>query len=140
MYSDYFNDWDVKPEFKKEFISVFDGWLGEENYHKLDKVTEKEWSSFNILVKSIFDKYHLYIADHENKSCVVIKDINSILSTFKEMMDKEPSQFTKLIVPELNCVITEDWDYTYILWHKNNGAVEKLAPLVKQAGLYQFND
>ena len=140
MYSDYFNDWDIKPNFKQEFICIFDGWLGEEKFYKLDMVTEKEWSSFNIFIKLIFNKYQLYIAEHENESCKKVKDVDSILSTFEETMNKEPSQFTMLIIPELNCAITEDWDYTYILWHKNNGAVENLAPLMKQAGLYHFKN
>jgi hypothetical protein len=40
--------------------------------------------------------------------------------------------------PELGCVVTEEWDYTYIIWHKNNGAVEKLAPFIKKAKLKHF--
>ena len=140
MYSDYFKDKDIKPEFSKEFICIFDGWLGEDDLHKLDEVTDKQWSSFNLLVELIFEKYQLYMPDNENETCAAIKNIKSVIYTYKQMMGKDASQFTQLIIPELNCVLTEDWDYTYILWHKNNGAVDKLSPLIKQAGLYQFND
>jgi hypothetical protein len=42
MYQSYFEDWEVKADFTKEFVSLWDGWLGDESY-KLDLVTESEW-------------------------------------------------------------------------------------------------
>ena len=53
MYNEYFEDWDVKSEFNKEFISIFGGWLGKDNLHKLDDVTEREWGKFNHLLRVI---------------------------------------------------------------------------------------
>jgi hypothetical protein len=41
---------------------------------------------------------------------------------------------------QLGCVISEEWDYTYIIWHKNNGAVEALAPYIKASRLEHFHD
>ena len=63
-----------------------------------------------------------------------------MLSTDEESMNKESSEFTKLVVPDLGCVISEEWDYTYIIWHKNNGAVDALAPYIKAVGLEHFHD
>lgn len=39
-------------------------------------------------------------------------------------MEKDSSLFLKLVLPELGCIISEEWDYTYIVWHQNNGALE----------------
>ncbi|MDN3685571.1 hypothetical protein QW180_26455 [Vibrio sinaloensis] len=57
MYHHCFEGWEVKPEFAKEFISLWSGWLGEENYHKLDEVTENEWQRFNKLIELIGKDY-----------------------------------------------------------------------------------
>ena len=140
MYSTYYNGWDVNPEFIKEFVCIFDGWLGIENSHKLDEVTEIEWSKFNYLIRAISKKYTLYLVNCENEKITPIQDVESIIQPYEVSMNKEGSEFTKLIIPELDCIFTEEWDYTYIIWHKNNNAVEKLSPLIKESGLFKFND
>jgi hypothetical protein len=140
MISDYFEDWKVRSEFKPEFISPWAAWLGEENYHELNEITEIEWSRFNTLVKLIFKGYELYHVNVELKSMLKVEHVESYLPSYKDAMSRDSSKFTRLIIPELLAVLTEDWDFTYILWHKNNGAKEKLSPLIKQAKLFHFNE
>ena len=140
MYSEYFQEWEPKPEFKKEFISLFDGWLGKDNLHKLDEVTESEWLRFNAFIEIISKSYSVAIADSEAKSVHELESIDEVLCTYEESMQKDSEQFTKLVVPKLQCVLTEDWDYTYILWHKGNGALEALKPLITKAGLYHWHE
>lgn len=140
MFSDYFEDWEVKPEYSKEFISLWKGWLGQDNCHKLDEVTEGEWARFNELLRILASDFSLKVANCENQSLTKISDIESVLSSYEESMNKESSEFTKLVIPDLGCVISEEWDYTYIIWHKNNGAVEALAPYIKAANLESFHD
>lgn len=55
-------------------------------------------------------------------------------------MNKEPNDFYKFILLSLNYVITEDWDCTYIIWYKNNGAIENLASSITKAGLFKFTN
>jgi len=141
MYRDYFIDyWEVKPEFKKEYISLWSGWLGKENLHKLDEVTENEWGRFNTFIKLLTKAFIVKLVDCNLETVSQIPNIENLLSGYKESMDKDSSQFTKYIVPELGCVISEEWDYTYIIWHNNNGALEALIPYIKEAGLYHFNE
>ena len=52
MYHSYFEDWEIKSSFSQEFVSLWNGWLGEDSF-KLDLVTEKEWSRFNEFIKLI---------------------------------------------------------------------------------------
>lgn len=139
MFSDYFEEWDVKSEYSKEFVSLWMGWLGQEEYHRLDEVTEKEWSRFNDFLRGIFKDFPLCVANCENQSISKVSDIGTVLSNYEESMNKESSEFTKVVILDLECVITEDWDYTYIIWHKNNGAVETLAPYIQAAGLEHFH-
>ena len=140
MFSEYFEDWQVKPEYSKEFISLWNGWLGKENYHKLDEVREHEWARFNDLLRGLAKVFTLEVANLEMQSLTKVNDIESVLSSYEESMGKESSEFTKLVVPDLGCVISEEWDYTYIIWHINNGAVEALSPYIKAADLEHFHD
>ncbi len=140
MFSDYFEDWEVKPEYSKQFVSLWSGWLGAENCHKLDEVTADEWSRFNDLLRNIANDFELELANFEDQSLIHIVDVESVLSTYEESMSKTSSEFINVVVPALGCVISEEWDYTYIIWHKNNGAVEALDPYIKAACLEHFHD
>jgi hypothetical protein len=140
MFSDYFEEWEIKPEYSKEFVSLWSGWLGAENYHKLDEVTEGEWSRFNTLLRNIANDFELEVANFENQSLTKIVDVESVLSTYEKSMSKNSSEFINIVVPSLGCVISEEWDYTYIIWHKNNGAVDALAPYIEAARLEHFHD
>ena len=140
MFSEYFEEWEVKPEYSKEYVSLWSGWLGKENYHKLDEVTEEEWARFNNLLRGIFKDFVLEIVDCEKQSLTKVGDIESVLSNYEESMNKESSMFTKFVIPDLRCVITEEWDYTYIIWHKANSSVEALSPYIINSGLKHFHD
>ena len=141
MYRDYFNDyWEIKPEFSKEFVSLWSGWLGEESLYKLDDVTENEWERFNTFIKLLSKNYLIELADCNTETTSKITNVENTLATYKQSKDKDATLFSKYILPELECVITEDWDYTYIIWHKENGAVKALLPYIKQAGLKHFNE
>ena len=140
MFNKYFEDWELKPEYNKEYISLWSGWLGEKNLHKLDEVTENEWARFNNLIKNCAKDFAIEIVDCDNQSITKVKEIESVLSNYKESMNKDSSFFSKFVLPELECVISEEWDYTYIIWHKNNGAVEALSSYIKKSGLKHFHD
>jgi len=57
MYREYFKDyWEVKSDFNKEFVSLWSGWLGKDDYHKLDEVTENEWEYFNKWIRLISNR------------------------------------------------------------------------------------
>ena len=55
-------------------------------------------------------------------------------------MRKDSSQFSKFAIPDLQCVISEEWDYTYIIWHKNDGTVDVLKPYILNSKLHHFSD
>lgn len=138
MYEEYCAKYSFKPEFKAEFVSLWNGWLGKDNLHKLDEVTPDEWGRFNIFLRQLSQRYTLFAISHETKSAAKVFDIDSYLSTHEQAMNKESDKFSTFIIQELSCAISEDWDHTYIIWHRAKGEIELLSPLIKACGLEHF--
>jgi len=139
MIDRYFVDHEVRNDFEKEFVSLFDGWLGGQNLYKLE-VTEREWQKFNTLLRMLASKYEIFVVDLGVRSCCKVTDVESIIPTYEEDMNRESAHFTRIIIPELDAIFVEDWDFTWILWHRERGAVHALAPMIVNAGLFHFND
>ncbi|RTY85911.1 hypothetical protein [Flavobacterium sp. GT3R68] len=140
LLEDYFNDYEIRPEFKKEFVSLWKGWLGKENYYKLDQVTESEWERFNSLIRNISKCYKLLLVNLNEKTILEIDDIDKTLNNYNDSMNKPGSEFFIFIIPELDCVITEEFDYTFIIWHKHQNTIEKLKPFILESNLHHFSD
>ena len=139
MFNLYFDGWDVRPKFKTEYITLWPTCLGKDNYHMFDEVTEEEWSRFNSLMKFVSKDYKIGLADCGAGEVTFPKEVEATFSNYKDSMNKDASLFSQYILPELECVISEDWDYTYILWHKDNGAVQALIPYISKANLKHFS-
>jgi hypothetical protein len=139
MFSTYFEEWDVRQEYKKELVSLWPNWLGEDNLHKLDEVTKDEWARFNKWITHLAQDFTIELVDCEKQSITKVADIESVLSSYEVSMNKDSSLFTKLVLPELGCVISEEWDYTYIIWYKDSGVVEALSPYITKNGLKHFH-
>jgi hypothetical protein len=138
VFDQYFEGHEVRAEFKREFISLWPGWLGPAQSHKLDEVTESEWQRFNDLLSLVVKRYRVLLVDLELSQLKDMDDADAISQPYQAAMNKDASQFIRLVIPELGCVLAEDWDYTYILWHNDGAAVAALAPLVEKAGLHHF--
>ena len=140
MIDKYFEDYEVREEFSKEFITLWDGWLTRKNFHKLNEVTQAEWQRFNELLKELFKQFEIYKVNLNDNITQKVEKVEEIIDSYEVSMNKGEFTFTKLIIPELEAVYTEGWDYTWILWHKNNSAVESFKPLVTKSKLFSFND
>ena len=140
MIDEYFVDWEIKPEFQTEFITLWNGWLTRERFHLLDEVTELQWAQFNQLIRALFLEFTLYSVNHELGTCTKVDDIDTVIPSYEEDMNRGEAEFTQLIIPEIGAVLAETWDFTYMLWHKDVDATTRLSPFVKNAGLYHFND
>lgn len=138
MYEQYFSGWDVLPEFQTEYVCLWPHWLDKENYHLLDEVTELEWKRFNEFIEKISKHYKVGVINCTNETVIFPKIIRSTFSTYSESMNKDSLLFSKYILPELDCLITEEWDYTYIIWHKNNGAIDALSSHIRNSKLHHF--
>ncbi|CAH1533356.1 hypothetical protein THF5H11_20003 [Vibrio jasicida] len=88
MIPEYYNNEDeIRSEFNKEFISLWRGWLGGDEYYKLDEVTESEWSRFNQLLKLLHSQYEMYVVNWDNREAKLVDNIDDFLPTYEEAMD-----------------------------------------------------
>lgn len=140
IYDLFFEHGEVRTVFKKEYISLWSEWLGKERLHLLDEVSEEDWQRFNRMLIAAFEAFRVGVANQTVETVEFPAQIEPLLSDHQEAMNKDASQFAQFVIPELDCVITEEWDYTYILWHRGTGALETLKPLFSQAGLQHFSD
>lgn len=140
MFDEYFDGWEIKPSFRREYISLWSGWLGESQLHKLDAVSESEWARFNSLISSISKKYTVGLADCDAETIVFPENVSDTFQTYAQSMQKDASRFTKYVIPHLKAIITEEWDFTYILWYRTEEIVETLSPFIKASKLKHFND
>lgn len=124
MIDQYFEDYEVKDDFHKEFITLWDGWLGRDKFHLLDEVTEKEWLRFHELVKDLFEEFELYKVNLEMGACDKVNSLSEVEESYNESMNKGSGDFFKFIIPELNVVLTEEYDFTWILWYKDISALK----------------
>jgi len=140
MIDRYFIAHEVRNDFEKEFVSLFDGWLGEQNLYRLDEVREQEWQKFNTLLRMLAGKYEIFAVNLGDRSCCKVTDVESIIPTYEEDMNRGSDQFIRIIISELDVIFMEDWDYTWILWYREREAVHALAPMIANAGLFHFSD
>ena len=139
-YSDYFADFDVRNELALEFVSLWPSWLGQEYCHKLDAVTDSDWEKFNRFVEAIADSYPLWIPNHGKQKLEPVRNVQATLSNHSDAQQKSADRFSQYVIESLECIVSEHWDYTFIIWHWRNGAVESLAPLIERSGLFHFHD
>jgi hypothetical protein len=140
MINNYFKNEEVLDDFEKEFITLWSGWLGRDEFHKLDEVTYEQWDRFNTLLRSLDKKYDLYLVNKEYTEYKKVENIESIIDSYDYSMSKDSCHFTTIIIPELEIIYEEAWDYTWILWHKNRNSNEAFKKIVIDAKLCQFNE
>lgn len=140
IYDAFFERGEVRPDLRKEYISLWSGWLGKERLHLLDEVSEEEWSRFNRMLLAAFGAFRMGVVDHSTGTVEFPSRLEPFLSDHEKYMRKDASQFSQFVIPALDCVITEEWDYTYILWHRDMGALEAIRPLLVGARLQHFSN
>lgn len=139
-YETFFENGEVRAGFRKEYISLWTGWLGKERLHLLDEVSDEESSRFNRWLLLAFQAFEMGIVNREAETIEFPAQLEPLLSKQADAMQKDASQFSQFVIPALDCVITEEWDYSYILWHRDTRALEALKPLLSDASLHHFSD
>ena len=139
MYDQFFRQHKIAPHMRKEFVSLWSGWLGSVRIHELDEVTENEWSRFNDFVSLVATEYEAFLPNHEERELIPVEKPGTLAQSYSHAMNKSASDFLQLVVPVLDCVIEESWDYTYIIWHQGDESISELSPLIGRVGLFHFS-
>ena len=140
IYGRFFQHGEVRPKFRKEYISLWPGWLGKERLHLLDEVSENTWLRFNRMLLATFEAFRMGVVNHAAEVVEFPAQLEPLLDDYQAYMKKDGSQFFQFVIPALDCVITEEWDYTYILWHRDSRALQAIKPLLVEAQLDHFSD
>lgn len=140
IYDAFFKHGEVRPDFRKEYISLWSGWLGQERLHLLSKVGEQEWLRFNRMLLAASEAFQMGVVNHDAGTIQFPARLEPLLNGHREAMQKDASQFSQFVIPALDCVITEEWDYTYILWYRTEGTLEAIKPLLAETELQHFSD
>jgi hypothetical protein len=140
MYDQFFEHGEVRPDFRKEYISLWSGWLGKERLHLLDEVTENEWLRFNQMLLAAFGAFRMGVVNRATATVEFPAQLEPLLNDYQAYMQKDGSQFSQFVIPALDCVLTEEWDYTYILWHRDTEALKAIKPLLVESKLKHFSD
>jgi hypothetical protein len=140
IYKHFFEDGEVRSEFRKEYISLWSGWLGKERLHLFDEVSEDEWLRFNRMLLAAFGAFRMGVVKREAENLDFPAQLEPLLNDYQGTMQKDGSQFSQFVIPALDCVITEEWDHTYILWYRDTVALDAIKPLLVEAKLKHFSD
>lgn len=140
VYEAFFEHGEVRSDFKKEYISLWSGWLGEERLYLLDEVSEPEWLRFNGLLLAAFEAFRLGAVNHSAETIELPACLELLPNDYNEAMRKDASQLFQFFIPVLDCVMTEEWDYIYIFWYLYIGSLERIKPLLYGVKLEHFSD
>lgn len=92
------------------------------------------------MLLTAFEVFRMGVVNRAAETVDFPTALEPLLSDYQSSMQKEGSQFSQFIIPDLDCVLTEEWDYTYILWHRNKEALEAIKPLLAETNLKHFPD
>ena len=90
IYDVFFEHGEVRPDFGKEYISLWSGWLGKERLHLLDEVSEDKWLRFNRMLLAAFEAFRIGVANHAYEIVEFLARLEPLLSDYQESMRKDP--------------------------------------------------
>lgn len=130
-----------EPELPRKFVSVFDRWLGAENYHLLDCKDDLEREDRN---KKLLAHWTLVI----ERTSVWTMEENQILEVVDRQQflqkcgdyEKSGDEFAFVLLPELGAYYLEDWDDTNVVWYVDEDRVQPLFDWAAECGLFTLPD
>jgi hypothetical protein len=132
-------------DYQMIFVSVFDHWLTQDEFQsKIHTKDSKEISirreNLKLFAKGLFNLTPTFTWRIKRKNRFFIYPFNSE----KQILNKvdiqnqhgESGQRYDVILPEIEAVYSEEWDWTNIIWYRDQEKVERLIELAKCSGLY----
>ena len=132
--------------YKKLFISVFDHWLTRDEAEKMifidDNANELKIrrEKFEKLIEELHKSTDTYLWKYKRNNRIFLKKpltCNDLLRKcdFNNLWSQSGARYS-LILPELSAIYNEGWDWTNIVWYKNEEKIEPIIMLAKKVGLH----
>lgn len=121
-------------------VSVFDQWLGKENYHLLENTTSEEDSKYVASLQRLNEcisestKVYTFRLKGRKGNIVKFKEFNSIISL--NCYCNNEADYFKLVIPEYECLYFEADDYTNVIYYKDKIKLTKFLKLISNCGLH----
>ncbi len=131
-----------EPDLPRKYVSIFDRWIGKENYGQLDCKNDAERAERNERLLShwakVFDRTPVFrLADGKVK---LETDRESFLDVCRFRPDKPGFEFAFVLIPELGAYYKEEWDDTNVVWYSDEVTVQPLFDWAVECGLHVLDD
>jgi len=122
-------------------VSVFKQWLGKDDYHLLENVSDEEdrkrTSKFNPLIEKLIEntKVYTYRFKGKNADRVAFKEFKS-REFLKHYCSSTNDEYFKIVIPEYECIYLESDDYTNIIYYRDIDKLNEFLGVISTSGLY----
>jgi hypothetical protein len=140
------NEWNPEVEYKMLFISVFDHWLNEDDdagelIHVDSDLKElnRRRDLFKKMINNLFSKTDLYTYKYKRHFRFFIKKPEALsdihrLCDFKNLWSARGRSYS-FIIPEFSAVYQEEFDWTNILFYKDEETISPILEIANNIGL-----
>ncbi|MGB1205856.1 MAG: hypothetical protein ACPG5B_09430 [Chitinophagales bacterium] len=126
------------------FVSIFDHWLKPDEVgliHTEDenelKIRRKKLQDF---IVGLFEMTPTYTWKYKRKNRFFLYSFTTLNQVLKncniQYQHGESGRGYDIILPEFEIVYSEEWDWTNIIWFRNERSVKPLIELAEKSGLY----
>jgi len=132
-----------EPDLPRKFVSIFDRWLGKENYGQLDCKNDAERAERNERLLShwemIFERTPVFML---NETGVLTEAVNreSFFSKCEYGGWKGSADFVFVLLPALGAYYQEHWDDTNVVWYSDIKKAQPLFDWAIASGLHTLED
>ena len=132
-------------DYQMIFVSVFDHWLTQDEFQtEIHTENENELrirrQNLQNFINGLFEITPTYSWKIKRKNRLFIYRFDTLNKIQKKCdipnQHGETGQRYDIILPEVQAVYSEEWDWTNIIWFRDKKKIEPLIELVKKSGLH----
>ena len=122
-------------------VSVFEQWLGKDDYHLIENVSDEEdrnrASKLNLLSEKLIEitRVYTYRFKGRNSDRVAFKEFKN-RELLKHYCSGSNEEYFKVAIPEYECIYLGSDDYTNIIYYRNINKLKAFLDLISDCGLY----
>lgn len=135
---------DDEGDYQKIIVSVFDHWMTREEFVDYDDVDYdtlmERRRKFENFITKLYNNTRCYLWKHKRHNRVFIYQATSIEQVLNKCDIKNQTHMSAnhyaILLPEHAAVYTSEFDWTTILWFRDEKKIQPLLNLIKESGLH----